>query len=190
VGWLISSNAVHPELRARTPILETVTQPSLVGTPDVSFVEESQTADPPYAVYSFVPAYSCAELRTWEKTTEDSSKVNPARLMTAGAGVVRVERGEATIVDQPTMEVADGAAEQPTDADGGLEACKKTEDGIDPFPPTSQNADGPAVVVSTDAVFTLDSRDFRATPRTADSPTATASPPPSLLRSKRRRHPR
>ncbi len=183
LGWVISSAAVHPELQARTPILETRAQPTLTDRPNVQFVEEKPLADPPYSLYSFEPEYSCATLRSWATTTSHDSDTVQVGLITTGPGVVRVERGEATVVEQPTL----GVVGEPTTvapADAIIPDC-----GAGP-PAPSANAEGPSVFVSTDAEFELDSRVFQTTP--AATPTSRLQPLParsaSPLRQRSRTH--
>jgi hypothetical protein len=203
IGWVISSPAVHPELQARTPILETRTQPALAGQPVVEFVERNTRIDPPYSLYSFSPSYSCATLRSWAGTTDSAAEVVSVGLVTTGKGVVRVERGEATVVEQPTLEpirpqvpdqddtgedgvggfepVVDDATTDDASADDDAASDdtgdasvvepedRPTEDvrgcAGQPVPASSDNADGPSVLLGTEARFELDSRLFQTAPR-------------------------
>lgn len=171
VGWLISSDAVHPELRARTPVLETEAQPELVSV-QVELLENNATADPPFSVYAVTPTYSCAVMRVWPSTDQGDQTLAPARLATTGPGVVRVERGEATVVHQPTVRVAEWTdAPETTDED----ACPVATPDEDQFAPTSVDAEGPAVVVGDQPSLRLDNRAFRSAPRTGELSDVTAA---------------
>ncbi|QGG94574.1 hypothetical protein [Actinomarinicola tropica] len=164
IGWLISSDAAHPELRARTPVLETATQPALADV-EVTLVENNATADPPFSVYAVTPSYSCAVMRVWPAVDDATTRLAPAWATTTGPGVVRVERGEASIVDQPTVRVA-AWDDRPSGDDAP--PCSVEDVAADPYAPTSDNADGPAVVVGDAPRFELDSRAFRTVPRTGE----------------------
>ena len=105
-----------------------------------------------------------------ERHRDDTPELVAAALVSAGNGVVRVERGEATIIDQPRMQVAPLAAIEPADE---AASCEVDPNSSDPFAPTSFNAEGAGVVMSTQPVFELDGSTFRSNPRLAGDPAQT-----------------
>lgn len=152
LGWVVSW--VHPELRARTPLVQIKAQPTYVDS-IANRVTDSPNTDPPYALYAFAPRYTCAQLQAWKNTYSDANQMSVAALATKSTGLVRIQNNEATIVAQPGFSVVN--ASEPPAGTAVCSAPTVTTQGAtyEPPFPLSTNATGPTLSIGTAPTFTL-----------------------------------